>query len=291
MYQWKVQEGKQGEKENKWERKPITTVQPKDAPYFKQISDKFKSITKFSDAPEPQDSNGTFAEWAYYHFGRWSFSVPAWWLPVIKDKPDSNETKKDKSPKPKKKAEEKDPLAKEKRLWKWIQATNQKDAFVQWKEISHPDFPDRKVEVGGFKPFIDINPPADSLQNLADKYNAFLMYLGSTLPKAKIKETKVEHLHDNVYRVQIYVSNEGYLPTNTEIGEISMWNPKVKVTIKLEQKQKIVSGKTSYLIDSISGSDSAKELSLLIVGDKGSKITISVGSPTAGEDEKVVILK
>ena len=83
----------------------------------------------------------------------------------------------------KEKPVKKDPIAKQRRLWKWLQATDQKDAFVPWTEISHPDFPDKKVEVGGFKPYICMNPPADSLKMQAKRYSDFLIYLGSLLPE------------------------------------------------------------------------------------------------------------
>jgi hypothetical protein len=34
------------------------------------------------------------------------------------------------------------------------------DGFVDWQAIEHPDLTDKKVEIGGFKPFLRENPPS-----------------------------------------------------------------------------------------------------------------------------------
>ena len=49
------------------------------------------------------------------------------------------------------------------------------DVFVPWTEINHPDFPGKKTEVGGIKPFAMINPPADTLDDI-DKQKLQIHY-------------------------------------------------------------------------------------------------------------------
>jgi hypothetical protein len=288
------------EKKEPGGRKPVAAVLPDDATYANEVSEKFKALTGLADAPKPTAGEGAFAEWAYYHFGRWSFSVPAWWPPVIKEKPDTSAVEEEGEPKNQKEEKKKgdgkgkgkpDPLANQRRLWKWLQATDQKEGFVAWTEISHPDFPAQKVEVGGFRPYVGINPPADSLKNRAEGYGGFLHHLAASLPGVKIERVEVEHLHDRVYRLRAYVTNDGYLATNTQLGVRSQWNPKVKVELKLTEKQRLVSGRVITLIGSLAGSGGSKELSWLVVGEKGSEITISAGSPMAGKEEKTIRLR
>jgi len=297
LHPWKASQKPQQQPQRRWghSRKPVSSVLSGDAKYYSFIAEKFKKITGLKDAPEPEKGEGDFCEWAYYHYGRWSFSTLTWWPPLIKEKPDS--TEKAKSPKKgkampmRKNQEQKDELARQRRLWKWLQATGQQDAFIPWTEIKHPDFPDQKVEIGGFKPYVAINPPADSLNNLTEKFNDFLIYLTGLLPEVKIKNVKVEPLEDNVYRLDVFVTNTGYLPSNSELGSRIQWARKVKAEIRLGKDQKLATGRKIKFFPAIAGSGGTEKVTWMVVGEKGSQVTITVGSPMAGSEEKMVTLK
>jgi len=271
-------------------REPVEQIDQKDAPYFAHISDLFKKMTKLSDLSTSESGQGAFNEWVYYHFGRWSFSTPAWWPPLSSGQPDSSESDTDSvkteenkvSKNSPKKPQGENKKTKSQRLWNWIQATNQQDAFVAWKEIKHPDFPDKKVELGGFKPFAEYNPPADSLKALSNKYYPFLFKLSSSLPKIDIKNLKVEDVHNNVYRITLNAVNEGYLPTNPQMGVPNKWCPKIKLALDLSENQKVVSGRVLQFIDQLAGSGGSEEISWMVMGKKGETVKITVGSPMAG---------
>jgi len=278
--------------------KPIDHVEQNDVPYFSHISEQYKTITGLTELPPTNNGQGAFNEWAYYHFGRWSFSTPSWWPPVsttnldTSSKADSDSTSKDmKIIKVQDKAGGESKKSINQRLWDWIQATNQKDAFVEWKEIKHPDFPDKKVEIGGFKSFAANNPPSDSLSALSNKYFPFLLKLGSWIPQIEVQNLKVEHLHDNVYRVTLHVINQGFLPTNTQIGINNKWCPKIKLALQLEDKQKLASGSILQFIDRLDGSGDNKEISWMVIGNKGDTIKITIGSPMTGTIVKNVKLQ
>jgi len=177
------------------------------------------------------------------------------------------------------------------RLWDWLQATNQQDAFVQWKEIKHPDYPDKKVEVGGFKQFAATNPPSDSLSSISKKYYPFLFRLGTWLPHIDVQNLKVENLHDNVYRVTLNVVNPGFLPTNTQIGIQNKWCPKIKLALILTDKQQLVSGRVLQFIDHLDGSGGNQEMSWMVMGKKGDTVNLSIGSPMTGTIIKDVKLQ
>ena len=57
------------------------------------------------------------------------------------------------------------------------------DGFADWQAIDDPDFPGKKVEVGGFPPFLRTTPPAKELDGLADKHLKFLVKLGELMPR------------------------------------------------------------------------------------------------------------
>lgn len=281
------------------QRKPVEQVEKKDVPYYAHVSEKYKKITGLDDLPRSESGQGAFNEWAYYHFGRWSFSTPTWWPPLSSDK-DTTATAADSTKKNLNKKDDKEPSKKpggeskksvDQRLWDWLQATNQQDAFVEWKEIKHPDFPDKKVEIGGFKPFPAKNPPADSLLSIAQKYYPFLLQLSAFLPRIDVQNLKVEHLHDNVYRVTLNVVNQGYLPTNTRIGIRNKWCPKIKLALELADNQKLVSGRVLQFIEILDGSGGSKEVSWMVMGRRGDILKINIGSPMTGSLQKNVKLQ
>jgi hypothetical protein len=281
-------------------RKPIEQVEQNDVPYFSYISEQYKKMTGLNDLPPSESGQGAINEWIYYHFGRWSFSTPAWWPPLISSSPDTSSASPDSTNTDTGKKEANSPLQKSgeeskktmnQRLWDWLQSTDQQDAFMEWEEIKHPDYPDKKVEIGGFKSFPANNPPADSLSAIADKFYPFLIKLGSWLPRINVQNLKIENLHNNVYRVTLKVLNQGYLPTNTQIGIRNKWCPKIKLSLDLADDQKLIGGQLLQFIDRIDGSDGNKEISWMVIGKKGDTLKISIGSPMTGTIVKNVKLQ
>ena len=268
-------------------RQPIEQIDKSDEPYFLHISESFKKLTKLSDLANSEPGQGAFNEWVYYHFGRWSFSTPTWWVPLQSGSPDTTTADSDSASSgnnqmPPQKPGGDSEKTNDQRLWDWIMATKQGDAFVEWKEIKHPDFPDTKVELGGFKPFPSTNPPADSLEALSEVYYPFLLKLSSSLPKIEVTNVKVEDLHNNVYRLTLKVINQGYLPSIAQIGASNKWCPKIKLHLDLSENQKIVSGKVTQFIERLEGSGGTKEISWMVMGRKGEAVKISIGSPMTG---------
>jgi len=100
----------------------------------------------------------------------------------------------------------------------------------------------------------------------------------------------VENLHDNVYRLTLNVINQGYLPTNTQIGIRNKWCPKIKLAIDLTNGQKLVSGRVLQFIDILDGSGGSKEISWMVVGKKDDTFKINIGSPMTGSLQKNVKL-
>lgn len=67
---------------------------PDDAPYFDAIAKEYRDILGRDDCPPSPKGAGSFSEWAYFHYGRWSFAARGWWIPTeepskVKDAPDA----------------------------------------------------------------------------------------------------------------------------------------------------------------------------------------------------------
>ena len=113
---------------------------------YGMVSELYNKVTGTKDAPKASPAGGDVLSWGYFHYARFSFSTPGWWVP--KAKPDT--AKKEKA------FTIEDPAA---NYLRWAQQQGITNTFTDWKQVQHPDYPNQKVEVGGLDPFVLINPP------------------------------------------------------------------------------------------------------------------------------------
>src|SRR5262249_26514033 len=58
-------------------------IQRGDLPQYEFIAEKYRKLLGASDPPPSPAGEGSFSEWAYMQFGRWSFAARGWWIPKI----------------------------------------------------------------------------------------------------------------------------------------------------------------------------------------------------------------
>jgi hypothetical protein len=145
--------------------------------------------------------------------------------------------------------------------------------------------------VGGFRPHVLTNPPADSILGLAEKFNNFLVVLGRSLASINIQNVNVERVGERIFRVRADIVNRGYFPTNSAMGVKAVWPRNVKVTMKLSKDQSLASGKAVNILQPIRGSGGSKGMSWLVVSLGGGTIELSAESPTAGSATQTIRLK
>lgn len=246
------------------ERGRITSILKSDELVNKLVSDKYHEITGLKGAPVSISEPGNFMEWAYFHYGRYSFSTPGWWLQVEKGKNAEAE------------------------FLKFADKTGMTDIFVPWTQIDHPDFPGKKVEVGGIKPFALVNPPADSISNLVSSHYKFITAIAAMHPELEFLDIRVEDTGDNIFRLSLKVHNRGIFATCAEIGDQNIWTRIMRLTIEPSKGQSILSGMKVQRIGRLQGDESA-EFSWLISG-KG-RIAVNAGSANVGYVTTSVELK
>jgi len=226
----------------------ITSVLKSDEIIVRLVSEKYREITGVKGAPPKRSTPGNFMDWSYYHYGRYSFSTPAWWFPVEKDK------------------------HREAAFLKYAEDNNMEDVFVPWTEIKHPDFPGKKTETGGIKPFVMTNPPADKLEELITKNYEFIIDIAAMHPELEFLDEKFENIGDDLFRVSVKVHNKGIFATCTEAGENNMWNRIMRISVDINKSQKFLSGNKVQSIPRLEG-DCSAEFSWLILGKGPVKIT------------------
>lgn len=226
----------------------IISVMKTDETINKLVSDKYHQITGIKGAPVTKSNPGNFMEWAYYHYGRYSFSTPGWWFP----------SEKNKNP--------------EIAFLIFAEENKINDVFIPWTEIKHPDFPGKKVEVGGIKPFVMINPPAGYLDSLIMKNYKFITAIASMHPELEYLDAKVESTGENIFRITVKVHNKGIFATCSEIGDFNQWTRIMRITLEPEKGQSFLSGQKTQRIQRLE-SDQSAEFSWLISGSGTIKIT------------------
>lgn len=264
------------------EGKVKSHIQRGDLAQFEFIAEKYRKLHGGSDAPASPPGEGSFSEWAYLQFGRWSFATRGWWIPKVA--PPAAKPGEEKKPDEPRGAEQLNAL-------RWL-AQEKIDGFVPWKPIKHPDFPNRTVEVGGFKPFLLLNPPAKELGPLADKHTDFVLELARLLPQVKIHEAKADPLGGGIQRISVTVMNSGYLPTANEMGKMTgeVW----PLILKLEvpKGSTYLKGTPQKELDRLRGGEKTEWLWLIRTPEgKPGKATITVSAPAVGSDSAVVELK
>jgi hypothetical protein len=230
------------------------------------VSELYNKSIGLKDAPKSVSEGGDFAQWAYFHYGRNSFSTPGWWVPKAK----ADTTKKVKELKIE------DPTA---NYLRWADSQGLTNNFTEWKKIEHPDFPGQVVELGGVDPFVLKNPPFKLVGDLVKKHSDFIIALSKLTPSIDIINIKKEKLGNDLTRVTLSIVNKGNLATQTKVGERSYWVKKLSVKITPEVNQTIISGRKNQTIDAIQGQGN-QSISWLIKGS--GKLTINAGSPMSG---------
>ena len=255
----------------------------KDVKAAEHVSKLYTEKAAIKDGPKLPMAKGNFAQTAYYHAGKFSFSTPGWWMDKAEEKKDSTEAKSEKL-----KKGEKSEVNSEVEFLKWAEKNQLKSVFVNWTSIKHPDFPNQKVEVGGLLPYAMNNPPAQFLDESAAKHKLFVLELVNAMPKIETSVPVVEKLDSNLFRITIKVANKGMLPTYAAIGDKIRFVSRMKTEIQLNGNQKIVSGRKYFLRNALQP-DESEEYSWLVSGS--GTATILTGCATTGIKEIKVELK
>lgn len=216
-------------------------------------------------------TDGAMSEWAYRQFGAMAISTSIWPEPKLPEP-------KDGQPKPPDDAEGK-------WLW-WNDHVVGGAAFVPFHEVDHPEL--GKIEIGGWRPSVRINPPHAEVEALIDPHVGLLKELGSRLARLEIGEPEVEDRGGGVFEVTAVVSNAGTWPTALAQGVTTRQADPVRVRIALDGA-KLLAGPLLDRVPTLGGSGGKKEYRWLLLRERDdATATISAECPRAGRAERGV---
>jgi hypothetical protein len=279
----KAEEKKSPEEPSFFQRNPVSQIESMDIGFYKYISKKYKEIVGIKSLPVKKEVKGSFTDYGYFGWGIVSLATPGWTVEEDKDFQVSTNTLEVASES--KTREEKDRDGEIKTL-RWLEKLGV-DPFVNWQSLKHPDFPNRLVEVGGFKPFVKTNPPAKIVEKLVPRHSEFILELLKNFPKIEIASIDVEKKEGDLAQIKAIIRNSGFLATNTELGAKMRLNRPTKVEL-ITENQQILSGKPLDFVTRIAGAGGMATFVWTIKG-KG-KVTLVIDSPKAGIINQVINL-
>lgn len=163
-----------------------------------------------------------------------------------------------------------------------------REAFVEWREYDHPTL--GTVEIGGKVPYAELAPPADSVRGLLKKQLPFVRELVKLVPSISFETVKVEQRGSDVWKVEAWVANNGFLPYPTYQGERCKRPTPVAVTLHVKQDD-LLEGRKRAVSRLLGGSGGTQKTRWLVRAKKGTKVKLTAESFGAGRDEITVTLK
>lgn len=183
-------------------------------------------------------------------------------------------------PKPEKEGEMSE---KDKALLAWSEKEWEGKGFVNWQKYSHPTL--GEVEIGGYAPYLESTPKAERMDSLFQAQLPWLLKLSTKLPELKIADHKLTELGEGIYKLELYVGNNGYLAYPIAMGQRNSQPAPVVITI--DGNLEMLEGVKRTPLGSIGGNQ-VKKLSWLIKADKKAIIDVSIESAMFGKEVKQI---
>jgi len=292
-----------------------TDPQPKstmaqDQSLFKAVSDKYKSLTKINSAVSEKPF-GSFLEYAYFQTGVPSFSANLWSLRQdVPAKPAAKKKSGTQSGQAQARTMDRSAMmqrgaamrgggaaspsastSNDGKWLKWIDDKNDGNGFVNWTKIQHKQL--GEVEIGGFVPYVRVNPPADVIPDLSKSHAEFALYLASQFAEITMDEPVVEKLGSSLFRLKIKVHNQGEFPYVTAMGTRTRNITAMMLRLKFEddENMKLFGGNKRVDISTIASGDE-QEYTWTIISPPGKQIDVTLWARNGGgTTKKKVVLK
>jgi hypothetical protein len=162
-------------------------------------------------------------------------------------------------------------------------------AFVPFHPVDHPTL--GKVEVGGWKPGVRLNPPVGQIDAMVEGHFTFLKDLAGRMPSLTIKEAKAEAKGGGIYEIKATIENPGTLPTALAQGVVTRKAAPVLVKLLDLGDAKLLSGRALNRINALAGMGGTQEYRWLVLVPEGKKtLAIEATCPKAGSARREITL-
>jgi hypothetical protein len=303
------------------QRPPARDPQPKktssaDEYLFKNVSEKYKEITGIKSA-HSEKPVGSMLEWAYFQFGVPAFSANLW---SLREEEKGPAAKRPGVPSAQPQAQAQQAAASDRRAmfmqmmarsggrtpqaasksadsdtykkWlDWIDKNNNGEGFVEWTSFEHPQL--GEVEIGGFVPYLRVNPPAEKLPDLAQSHSEFALFLASQFADIKMDEPQVKKLSSGLFELTVKLHNKGRFPYATAMGQRTRNINPIIIRLDFEDDDNMtLFGGTKRVDTANIEQGGEKEIRWLILSPSGKKVNIRLWARHGGgETEQSFVLR
>lgn len=298
-------------------QRPPTDPQPKktnpqDEYIFESISEKYKEITGIKSA-ESEKPSGSLLEWGYFQYGVPTFSANLWSLrQAATKKPERGDNNDKSSSGEAQAASQMNPRTAmmqrmmgrtpggggqsessdtDKKWLQWIDKQNGGNGFINWTEFNHPQL--GEVEIGGFRPYLRINPPAEKIPEYTKNHAEFALHLASQFAEIEMTEPEVEKLSSSLYRIKVKLQNNGNLPYSTAMGTRTRNINPIMLQLEFEDddSMELFGGSKRNELNTLRAGEE-KEYEWTVISPSGKEILVSLFARNGGgRTEKTVVLK
>ena len=171
---------------------------------------------------------------------------------------------------------------KDKALLAYADKTMEGKGFAAWQKYNHPTL--GEVEIGGYVPYLESTPKTEIIDSLLSTQLPWLLQLTKKMPQIAVSGEKITGMGGNVYKVELYIENKGYLPYPIAMGQRN--NEPAPVIVILDGEMQILEGIKRTPLGGIGG-NSVKKLTWLIQTDK-KEFNVKIESAVFGPAEKQI---
>ena len=165
---------------------------------------------------------------------------------------------------------------------KWLKYFEETDieGFVDWEPLEHPTL--GKVEIGGFIPGAKINPPANLLDELAEKHTDFVTRIIEAQADVEVLGPEIEEIGGGLYEVRLVLQNNGELPTTTSFSRTNRSVKPIIVRLSVPVDQ-VIRGQRVDRVWRMDGNGGRSAHTWLFRTDDINNETISIDDPRMGK--------
>jgi hypothetical protein len=228
----------------------VLGVYESDSPLYEELGRRYRELTG-NENEGLGEQHGSFQGWAYHHRGLLSLDIDPWAVPL-----ESEESTEEGEVKP-------EPSDAARRL-AWLEAEGVKNAFIPWTPIEHPQL--GMVEIGGFRPYVLVEPPGKLLAELTETHGRFLLSLGEILPRLQLIDAEAKELAKGLFEITAVLENGSLLPLQTHAARRSRSVRPARIRLELPDGAELLGGRHQELIRELEGAGGRHELRWLVGG-------------------------
>lgn len=182
-------------------------------------------------------------------------------------------------------------------LLKWSDQALEGKGYYDWTPFEHPQF--GPVEIGGWNEFLSFrNPPLQFLETELARFPDWILYQALASPQLAFRDTSLQALGSNLFRLEVVVENQGWLATNITQKALEIKAcPPIVAELVLAKGVELISGELKKEVGQLEGvahkssspevrqvDETTDRLKLVWVvkGPAGSVVTLQVKHVRAG---------